>query len=55
MAAERPAVRPVSRDPSRDPGERRKQLKARNWALLLALVGFVLLLYVVSIVRMSGG
>jgi len=45
------AGRPVSSDPL----ERRKQLKARNWALLLALVGFVVLIYVVAIVRMSGG
>jgi hypothetical protein len=51
MAAERPAARPVSSNPA----ERRKQLKARNWALLLALVAFVVLIYVVAIVRMSGG
>jgi hypothetical protein len=55
MAAERPTLRPVSSDPARDPGERRKQLKARNWAMLLALVAFVVLIYVVAIVRMSGG
>lgn len=49
MAAER---RPNA--PARDPVERRKQLRARNWALLLALAGFALLLYIVSIVRMGG-
>jgi hypothetical protein len=55
MAAERPSGRPVSPESARDPAERRKQLKARNWALLLALIGFVVLIYIVSIVRMSGG
>lgn len=52
MAAERRPDAPVA--PARDPAERRKQLRARNWALLLALVGFAVLLYIVSIVRMGG-
>jgi hypothetical protein len=34
---------------------RRRQLKARNWALLAALVAFAVLVYIVAIVRMSGG
>jgi hypothetical protein len=35
--------------------EKRKRLKQRNWALLLALVAFVALVYVVTIVKMKGG
>ncbi len=53
MAAEGRHDTPAA--PARDPAARRKQLRARNWAMLLALAGFALLLYVVSIVRMSGG
>ncbi len=34
-------------------GER--QHRARNWAILLALAAFVLIVYVVTIVRMKGG
>jgi hypothetical protein len=35
--------------------EKRKRLRQRNWALGLALVGFVVLVYVVTIVKMRGG
>ena len=35
--------------------ERRKRLRQRNWALLAALVAFVALVYVVTIVKMKGG
>ena len=35
--------------------EKRKRLKQRNWALLAALVAFVVLVYVVTIVKMKGG
>jgi len=35
--------------------ERKKRLRQRNWALLAALVGFVVLVYVVTIVKMKGG
>lgn len=33
----------------------RRRRRARNWALLIALAVFVLLVYVVAIVRMGGG
>jgi hypothetical protein len=32
---------------------RRRRLRSRNWALLLALLGFVGVVYVVTIVRMG--
>jgi len=35
--------------------EKRKRLRQRNWALLAALVAFVALVYVVTIVKMKGG
>jgi len=35
--------------------EKRKRLRQRNWALLAALVAFVVLVYVVTIVKMQGG
>jgi hypothetical protein len=35
--------------------ERQKRLRQRNWALLAALVGFVALVYVITIVKMKGG
>ena len=35
--------------------EKQKRLKQRNWALLVALVAFVALVYVVTIVKMKGG
>ena len=34
--------------------ERRRRLRSKNIALLVALLGFVVIIYVVSIVRMSG-
>jgi hypothetical protein len=34
--------------------ELQRRRRSRNWALLVALVGFAALVYVVSIVRMSG-
>jgi len=35
--------------------EARRRLKARNYALMAALLGFVALVYIVAIVRMGGG
>ncbi|HEY4161674.1 MAG TPA: hypothetical protein VGM59_01345 [Dongiaceae bacterium] len=35
--------------------ERQRRLRHRNWALLGALVGFVALVYIITIVRMTGG
>ena len=35
--------------------ERRRRQRARNWAIFLALAAFVLVIYVVTIVRMKGG
>ena len=34
--------------------EAKKRLRARNWALLAALLGFVVIVYIVSILRMGG-
>jgi hypothetical protein len=34
--------------------EKRKRLRQRNWALMAALVGFVVLVYVITIVKMKG-
>ena len=36
-------------------GERQRRQRARNWAILLALAAFVLIVYVVTIVKMKGG
>jgi hypothetical protein len=36
-------------------GERQRRQRARNWAIFLALAAFVLIVYVVTIVRMKGG
>ena len=36
-------------------GERSRRQRARNWAIFLALAAFVLVVYVVTIVRMKGG
>ena len=33
----------------------RRRLKAKNWVLFAALIGFVVIVYFVSIVKMSGG
>jgi hypothetical protein len=35
--------------------ERRRRIRARNRALLAVLLGLVILFYVISIVRISGG
>lgn len=37
------------------PKNGRNRLRAKNWALFAALVGFVAIVYFVSIVKMSGG
>ena len=34
--------------------ERRRRVKARNWAIFLALAAFVVIVYVVGIVKMAG-
>ncbi len=42
----------------RDPGEaalRQRRLRARNLAMMAALLAFVAIVYVVSIVKMGGG
>ena len=38
-----------------DAAERRRRLRHRNLAVLAALLAFVALIYVVAIVRMTGG
>jgi hypothetical protein len=35
--------------------EKKKRLRQRNWALLATLAAFVVLVYVVTIVKMKGG
>ncbi len=42
-------------DPRTLAEERARRLRHRNWAVLAVLVGFVVLVYVVSIVKMKGG
>lgn len=37
------------------PDSRSRQLRRRNLALLAVLLGFAVLVYIVAIVRMSGG
>ena len=39
----------------RDAGDRERTIRSRNRALLAVLLGLVLLFYIISIVRMSGG
>jgi len=34
--------------------EGKKRLRARNWAMFAALLGFVALVFIVSILRMGG-
>jgi hypothetical protein len=34
--------------------EARKRQRARNWAVFAALLGFVVIVYIVSILRMGG-
>ena len=34
--------------------ERRKRLRGRNYAVLAALIGLVVLFYVITVVRMGG-
>jgi fatty acid desaturase len=43
----------ASRTPVED--ERHRRQRARNWAIFLALAAFVLIVYIVTIVRMKGG
>ncbi|MET1025603.1 MAG: hypothetical protein ABWY00_00440 [Dongiaceae bacterium] len=35
--------------------ERRRRQRMRNWAVLLALVGFCAVVYAITIVRLKGG
>ena len=35
--------------------ERRRRVRARNWAIFAALAAFVAVVYVVTIVKMQGG
>jgi hypothetical protein len=41
-------------DPNMERDERIRRLRMRNWAMLIALVAFVVIVYAVSIVRMGG-
>ena len=56
MVAGEPPVAAAPQDPdaeARQALERRR--RTRNWALFAVLLGFVVLVYFVAIVRMSGG
>jgi fatty acid desaturase len=35
--------------------ERKRRLRARNWAIFAALAAFVAIVYVVTIVKLQGG
>ena len=35
--------------------EKQKRLKQRNWAVLAALVAFIVVIYAITIVKMKGG
>ncbi len=52
MAADRPTGHEDERD---EPSELERRRRARNYALLAVLGGLVILFYVISIVKMSGG
>jgi len=39
---------------ARESDEARRRLRARNYALFAALLGFAILVYVVALVRMGG-
>jgi hypothetical protein len=41
---------PIDRGP-----EAKRRQRARNWAIFAALLAFVVIVYIVSIVKMSGG
>ena len=45
--------RPMALDDPQDE-ERRRRLRAKNWALFAVLMAFVVVVYFVAIVRMSG-
>jgi hypothetical protein len=38
-----------------DEKDRLKRQRKKNWALLAALMAFVVIVYIVSIIRMGGG
>jgi ferric-dicitrate binding protein FerR (iron transport regulator) len=44
-----------AQESAKDSDVRRRRQRARNWAIFLALAAFVLIVYVVTIVRMKGG
>ena len=46
------SVERTMQDPT---SEKEKRLRQRNWAMLAALAAFVVLVYVVTIVKMKGG
>ncbi len=50
-----PAGMAMAMDHNREPGERLKRIRARNLVALGVLAGFALLLYLVTILRVSGG
>jgi hypothetical protein len=35
--------------------EKQKRLRQRNWAVLAALVAFIVVIYAITIVKMKGG
>ncbi len=47
-------TRTIGATPQSPEAEKKKRLRQRNWALLAALIGFVVLVYVITIVKMKG-
>jgi predicted nucleic acid-binding Zn ribbon protein len=48
-------ARQINPDQTPTSDERQRRQRARNWAILLALAAFVVIVYIVTIVRMKGG
>ncbi|WP_088150872.1 hypothetical protein [Inquilinus limosus] len=49
------AARPIPRPPQSPPPDARSRLRGRNVALALGLIAWVVLIFVITIVKMKGG
>jgi hypothetical protein len=47
-------TRSIGADRPTPSDEKKKRLRQRNWALLAALIAFVALVYVITIVKLKG-
>jgi hypothetical protein len=47
-------TRVIGADRPTPAGEKQRRRRQRNWALLAALLGFVVLVYIVTIVKLKG-